>query len=601
MANSSISLTSLDFADYKNSLKKYLQSQSQFQDYNFDASNLSVILDILSYNTYLNAFYMNMIGSEMFLDTAQMRDSVVLRAKELNYLPRSFRSSTAYVNLTITNVPNNPLLVTIPAGTSFTGKAGSNSYTFSTTKSLVVQGIDGVFTASNVEISEGTSVTDTFIVQPSSNTDYQQYILSNPTIDTKSLSVLSIENNGANVIPYFLSTTLLDLLETTPVYFLQGADNSKYQIIFGDNVVGRKPLDNSVIVANYLVTNGQLPNGIAIFSPNGKIGDSSNVTVTTVAAASGGDIGEDINSIRYNAPRHYATQERAVTVNDYETLMSVTYPEIQAISVYGGEDVTPPQYGKVFVSLKLFNFDAVPDSKITEYAAFLKTRAPLTIQTQFVEPEYTYASITSNIKYNVNNTTLQPSDISAYATSAIQNYSKTHLENFKAELLYSKLVAGIDAAHPSVISNETDYYVMKKLIPSSVSIKNYQLNFAMAFDANLPPQNAIHVAGDTHALYSSQFLYNNLIVNIEDDGLGNLRIVQEQADGLHHTIVDAGVGSVDYTTGVVNINNFYTSTYFGDAIRFYAKPANKDNTTAENTIFEIPNDEIHITVEIVRQ
>ena len=600
MANSSISLTSLDFADYKNSLKTFMQSQSQFRDYNFDGSNLSTLLDLLSYNTYMNAFYLNMVGSEMFLDTAQLRDSVVLKAVELNYTPKSFRSAYAQVNIVVANVTNNPALLTIPSGTSFTGKAGSNSYTFSTNENIVVNASnDGVFYANNVDIYEGSQVIDTFVIQTNPD-NAQQFILSNPTIDTNSLKVISVENNGANVIPYFLSTTLLDIKETTPVYFLQGSDNSQYQIIFGDNVVGRKPLDNSTVVVSYLVTNGQLPNGISIFSPNGLIGGGT-ATVTTVSAAQGGDISENIESIRYNAPRYYATQERAVTTTDYETLLRVTYPEIQALSVYGGETTTPPQYGKVIISMKLYNFDIVPPYKVNEYTEFLKVRAPLTITPAFIEPEYTYASVTTNVKYNVNQTTLQPADISAFVTSAIQNYSRDNLEDFKSTLLYSKLVYAIDNAQSTIISNETDYTVMKKLIPSMQGKKNYQLNFKMAINPNLPPEGLIHKIGDEHAVQSTKFVYSGLVVSIEDDGNGNLRIVQEQNDGLHHTLVDSGVGTVDYTTGSINITNFYTSSYFGDSIRFYVMPANKDNSTNENVIFEIPNDEIKVSVQIVRQ
>ena len=600
MANSSISLTSLDFADYKNSLKTFMQSQSQFRDYNFDGSNLSTLLDLLSYNTYMNAFYLNMVGSEMFLDTAQLRDSVVLKAVELNYTPRSFRSAYAQVNIVVANVTNNPALLTIPSGTSFTGKAGSNSYIFSTNENLVINASnDGVFYANNVDIYEGSQVTDTFVIQTNPD-NAQQFILSNPTIDTNSLTVISVENNGANVIPYFLSTTLLDIKETTPVYFLQGSDNSQYQIIFGDNVVGRKPLDNSTVVVSYLVTNGQLPNGISIFSPNGLIGGGT-ATVTTVSAAQGGDISEDIESIRFNAPRYYATQERAVTTTDYETLLQVTYPEIQALSVYGGETTTPPQYGKVIISMKLYNFDIVPPYKINEYTEFLKVRAPLTITPAFIEPEYTYASVTTNVKYNVNQTTLQPADIAAFVTSAIQNYSRDNLEDFKSTLLYSKLVYAIDNAQSTIISNETDYTVMKKLIPSMQGKKNYQLNFRMPINPNLPPEGLNHKIGDEHAVQSTKFVYSGLVVSMEDDGNGNLRIVQEQNDGLHHTLVDSGVGTVDYTTGSINITNFYTSSYFGDSIRFYVMPANKDNSTSENVIFEIPNDEIKVSVQIVRQ
>ena len=600
MANSSISLTSLDFADYKNSLKTYMQSQPQFADYNFNASNLSVLLDLLSYNTYQNAYYMNMIGSEMFLDTAQLRDSVVLKAVELNYTPRSFRSSYAKINIAVANVTNNPALLTIPSGTSFTGKAGSNSYTFSTNENIVVNSSNGVFYANNVEIFEGSSVTDTFVINSSVNVDKQQFILSNPTIDTKSLKVISVENNGSDAVTYVLSTTLLDIKETTPVYFLQGSDNSQYQIILGDNVVGRKPADNSVLVASYLVTNGQLPNGISVFTSNGLL-NGGTVTVQTVSAATGGDIAEDIESIRFNAPRYYATQERAVTTTDYETLLQVTYPEIQALSVYGGETTTPPQYGKVIISMKLYNFDIVPTYKINEYTEFLKVRAPLTITPAFIEPEYTYASVTTNVKYNVNQTTLQPADISAFVTSAIQNYSRDNLEDFKSTLLYSKLVYAIDNAQATVISNETDYTVMKKLIPSMQGKKNYQLNFRMAINSNLPPAVTNHESRDEHAVQTSKFIYNGLLVNIEDDGNGNLRIVQEQSDGLHRTLVDTGVGNVNYETGTIYITNFYTSSYFGDSIRVYIMPRNKDNSTNENVIFQIPNDEIKVSVQIVRQ
>jgi hypothetical protein len=605
MANSNITLTSLDFADYKNSLKSFLQSQSQFQDYNFEGSNLSVILDLLSYNTYLNAFYMNMIGSEMFLDTAQQRDSVILRAKELNYLPRSFKSAYALVNLVITpNAQSTGILLTIPSGTSFTGKAGSNSYTFSTNQNLVLSvNSDGKFYASNIALYEGTFVTDTFIVQPIVNTNTQAFTLTNPTIDTSSLTVVSVEGNGANVVPYLQATSLLDIASTTPVYFLQGGDNSRYQIIFGDNVVGRRPPDNSAVVANYRVTNGQLPNGIATFIPNGSIGGTTNIAVTTLAAAQGGDIGESIESIKFNAPRHYATQERAVTTADYETILQLTYPEIEAISVYGGETTIPPQYGKVFVSLKLYNYNAVPQSKILEYTSFLSTRAPLTIQPVFVEPEVLYASINTTVKYNVNQTALQPADIAAFVTSAIQSYNLTNLDNFKSTLLYSRLVEGIDNAHPSIVSNQTRYQLMKKLVPSILGSKNYTINFGQALNSTLPAQSLIHPTTLAHTVRTTNFYYNGLLVHIEDDALGNLRIVQEQGDGNDHTLVSSGVGTVDYTNGIINLTNFYTPDYIGTEIRIYVDLPDdvKDSYSSGNVIYEIPNDEIKVNVQIVRQ
>ena len=595
MANTNITLTSLDFADYKNSLKTFLQSQSQFQDYNFDGSNLSVILDLLSYNTYMNAFYMNMVASEMFLDTAQQRDSVVLRAKELNYVPRSFRSSYALIDLVVANVDPSIVLLTIPSGTSFTGRAGTNNYTFSTNQTIVVQAnTDGNFYASNVAIYEGTTVTDTFTVQPASNTNVQQFTLSNPTIDTTSLSVVSIENGGANVIPYIISTSLLDLTSQSNVYFIQGADNSQYQIIFGDNVVGRRPADQSIVAATYLVTNGQLPNGISTFTPNGTLGSSSNITVYTVSPAQGGDIGEDINSIRYNAPRYFSTQERAVTTSDYETLLTVTYPEIQAISVYGGETISPPQYGKVFISLKLYNFDNIPQDKVTEYSQFLATRAPLTIIPVFIEPNYIYASVATTVKYNINQTTLQPADISTFVTSAIQTYNNQYLDNFKSTLLYSRLVEAIDVAHPSIISNQTEYSVMKKLIPTQ-NLANYTLSYNIPFNTEGQPGTTVK---------SSQFIQNGVYLTVEDIGATFNTVTQTYTGNL---IISGQpqniVGSIDFTNGIIALNNFQVDSYVGDAIRFYCRlPENvKDVTTSQNVIFEIPNDEIVVNVQTVRQ
>jgi hypothetical protein len=605
MANTSINLTSLDFNDYKNSLKTYLKSQAAFQDYNFDASNISVILDLLSYNTYLNAFYLNMIGSEMFLDTAVLRDSVVLKAKELNYTPRSFKSAYANVNLVVGNVSTSVSLITIPKGTSFTGKLGSNNYTFSTDNNLIVTGSGGVFYANNVTIKEGTFLTDTFAVQPNVNTDRQNFILSNPTIDTDSLTVTVVEDNGSTVIPYLVSSSILDVVSTSPVFYLQGSDNGKYQIVFGDNIVGRRPADNAVVIAQYRATNGQLPNGIKLFSINGTIAGSSNVKVTTATDSggvaiptSGGDVAESIESIRNNAPKFYATQNRAITVNDYTTLLQLTYPEIEAISVYGGEEALPPQYGKVFLSLKIYGLDFIPDSKVTEYTNFLLSRAPVTILPVFVEPEYTYASVSSIVKYNVNVTPATDADIASYATSAIQSYNLANLDDFKATLLYSKLVAAIDVADKSVISNETTYKLMKKLVPTIGSAVNYEINFAMPLNGYFPPQPLNHIPEDVHSILSSKFIYAGQIVTLEDDGNGNIRLIKE-VGSLHTTLLN--VGTIDYTSGLINLNGLNVDSYYGDSIRIYATALNLDNSTNRNTIFEIPNDEIFITVEAVSQ
>jgi hypothetical protein len=549
----------------------------------------------------------------MFLDTAQLRDSVVLKAKELNYVPRSFRSATANVNLTVTVDDNTVSLITIPKGTTFTGKVGSNNFTFSTDQILtvttgVLNPLDPtqiIFTQNNVPIYEGVYITDSYVVKPLANTDRQRFILSNPTIDTTSMTVTVVENNGANTIAYKLSSSILDLKQSSEVYFLQGAENNKYELVFGDNIVGRRPADGSIVLAEYRITNGQLPNGISVFTCDGTIAGSSNVVVDIVTDANGypipavgGDIGEDIESVRKNATRFYATQDRAVTTKDYESLMRITYPEIQVISVYGGEEAVPPQYGKVFLSMKIANFDAIPDSKKIEYTNFLKTRAPLTIDTIFVEPEYTYASVRTKVKYNINKAAITSQDITTYVTSTIQNYNIENLNDFKSTILYSRLVTDIDNSHPSIISNETDYLLMKKVIPSTTAIKNYVIAFNIPLDTTLFPYPRVHLSSEAHTVISSKFIYKGQTVVMEDDGQGNMRIVQAKEQD-HNTIIV--IGSVDYTKGRIVIRGFKPDSYFGDSIRFYAKSATKDNTTGQQVIFEIPDDEIFVTVETVRQ
>jgi len=596
MSTPNINLTSLDFADIKNNLKTYLRSQSIFKDYDFEGSNMSVILDVLSYNTYMNNFYLNMVGSEMFLDTAQQRDSAVLKAKELNYLPRSFRSAYANVNLKIVSNNVNKAILTIPKGTSFTGKYGSNNYTFVTDENIVVTvGANNTFYANNILLYEGAYYSDTFAVNYSQ--EPQKFVISSPRVDTTSVSVVSIENSGANVIPYQFSSTLLDLKTTSPVFFLQGTENSQYQIYFGDNTVGRKPADGAVVVAEYRIPNGELPNGINVFSPDGPIDGQQNITVTVNQAAIGGAINETTESIQYYAPLSFATQDRAVTVTDYESLLKINFPEIKAISVYGGDQLTPPQYGKVFISLAIENVDGLPDSKLQAYTDFIKPRTGVTITPVFVLPEYLYIRVTSTVKYNINKTSLSPNDITALVISKIQEFNFNNLDDFKSTLYYSNLVEAIDATDQSIVSNQTVADAFKKILPKIGVGQNITVNFNLELDNTIPPIPVTHQQGQQHAVTSSQFVFDNKTVEIEDDSQGNLRLVTVVGTE-HRTLYN--IGTVNYDTGVIQLNNLVVSSYFGDSIRIYVKPRNKDFASVTNTILSISTDEIYITSDTVR-
>ena len=488
-------------------LKTYLKSQSVFKDYDFDGSNMSVILDVLAYNTYMNNFYLNMVGSEMFLDTAQQRDSAVLKAKVLNYLPRSFRSAFANVNLTIVSNNVNKAVLTIPKGTSFTGKAGSNNYTFVTDENIVVQvGANNTFYANNILLYEGGYYTDSFNVNYSLAP--QKFVVSDPKVDTTSLSVVSIENNGANVIPYTFSSSLLDLTTNSTAFFLQGTENSQYQIFFGDNNVGRTPADGAVIVAEYRVPNGELPNGIKVFAPDAPIDGEQNISILVNQPAAGGSINETTESIQYYAPLSYATQDRAITTRDYESLLKINFPEIKAVSVYGGEEVSPPQYGKVFISVAIENVDGLPDSKKKEYQDFITPRASVSINPVFVLPDYLYGRVKSNVNYNINLTGLSTNDISTIVISAINAFNSTNLDNFKTTLYYSRLIEAIDASDNSIISNETVVDMFKKINPSLGVGQNITVQFNMPLD-NLP-HGIEYIAGLYYNCFSYIEKYNEL-------------------------------------------------------------------------------------------
>ena len=348
MANTGfLSTSDLDFSSIKNNLKTYLKNQSQFSDYDFEGSNINVLLDVLSYNTYLNAFYLNQVGSEMFLDTAQLRESVVSHAKELNYLPRSRTSAKAYVNITVTPT-GSPTTITIPKYYTLTTSVDSTTLNFHTYSDITISPVDGVYTAANVEIFEGNIVTEYFNV----SADTSSFILQSDNIDTNSIEVTVIESstNSSNSA-WQRSESLYGLGPSSNNYFLQGYADYKYQVVFGDGSLGRAPSVGNIIKVTYRDTLGDVGNGAYIFKKT-NFDNYTIINVATIAAAAEGSERESIESIKFNAPRYFTTQERGVTNTDFETLTRTRFPQLQAVSAFGGEDLVPPQYGKVAISVK---------------------------------------------------------------------------------------------------------------------------------------------------------------------------------------------------------------------------------------------------------
>jgi hypothetical protein len=403
-----------------------------------------------------------------------------------------------------------------------------------------------------------------------------------------------IEDNGATVLEYAYATSLFGLNTNSRVFFLQPAENEKYEIVFGDDVVGRKPKDGAVVVADYRVTNGELPNGAFRFVVDGPIESFSNVIITTTTAAIGGAVNESVESVRFNAPRHFTTQERAITSSDYETLLKINFPEINAISAYGGEEEVPPQYGRVFISIDISNVEGLPTTKINDYYRFIKTRSPISIEPVFKDPEFTFIDIVSKVNFDTTKTDLSTEDIKTLAISAINNYNSTNLNSFKKTLRYSRLLDAIDGAHPSIISNETSVRAIKIIRPVLDTPQNITIKFDLPLENNVYQASfSRHLAVVRQTIASSPFVYQGRICSIEDNGDGVLKLIS--SDALFDNVIQ-DIGTVDYDSGLVQLTGFKVNQYnIGEGIKIYARPRSNDIYSTKNTILNIKTEDLNIT------
>lgn len=596
MANGSINLVNLDFESLKQSFKTHLSSQTAFRDYDLNGSNISVLMDLLAYNTYINTFYMNMVASEMFLDTAQLRNSVVSHAKQLNYTPRSFRSAAATVNLSITPTAG-VTAVTIPRGTSLTSKVGSNTYTFTVDDNIVLtSSSNGSYVANNVTIYEGALVTDTFIY--SSTADQQRFVLSNPTIDTTSIRVYVTENNASVIRTYVQANTYIGAGPTSEIFFVQAAENDLYEVVFGNGTQGRMPAHGAAISVVYRVCNGELPNGCYIFSADDSIDGHANVRVTTVSTATGGSVHENTESIRKNAPRYFQTQERAITAKDYQTILQLAYPEIASIYVFGGEEATPPRYGKVMISLDLADSAGVSEGRKAEYERYLRERSPITIDPVFIEPEFLNVIVNCNVTYNLNTLTVSETDLRSAVQTNLRVFNEQNLNDFNTTLRYSKLVQFVDGVNASIVSNDTELIVYKDLNP--VLNSDAPLAVELVNPLEIINSSVASVEFYKHSVWSTYFTYRGTPkCRLEDDGAGNLNIVVIPAGGVdyEHQFVTT-VGTVNYETGKIDIaSGLYINAYEGSSIKVKGRTRSRDIVALQNNIIRIKDSDIFVTME----
>lgn len=595
-SNNSLILTNLDFDQYKNNLINYLKSQSEFQDYNYSDSSLNVLLDILSLNTFQNGFYLNMVASEMFMDSALLRTSVISQAKLVNYVPRSARSASTTVNLTFSANTN---VVTIPVGTSFTTLVGPNLLTFVTATETVYLSSNNYYNVQGLEIYEGKMTNEQYVVNYE-NTE-QRFKISDPTIDTRSLTVTVIEDNNGTSLNYTQASTTLDQYENSQIYFLQATEDNSYELIFGDGIIGRRPKDGAVIQIRYRVTSALLGNGASKFTLDTEFANFvTTPTVTSNGLSAGGNSAESIDSIKFYAPRFFQIQERAINVNDYEIILQQKFPEIQAIAAYGGEELSPPQYGKVMIAVDIADVDGLPQSKIIEYTNYIKPRSPLSIDPVFVEPDYLYYSVNSIVNYDITATNLAEEQIQSAVVNEIINYNTTNFNDFKSNFWYSKFVAAIDdITNTAIFSNDTDITVYKKIYPKIGVSQNITVNFNIELTTKGGILGTQYDVNDLVAIQSSSFVFNGSSVFISDNNNGTLRLVK--TEGEKNIVILPNIGSVDYTTGSISLVNFRFDSYgLGqNSIDIFAIPASKDFSTSQNVILTLEPSQIFVTVNAI--
>jgi len=431
-------------------------------------------------------------------------------------------------------------------------------------------------------------------------TTNQRFKLTNKNVDTRSIAVSVYEDGSQTGDLYKVTNSLLDLTEQSKVFFLQTSETGNYEIYFGDNILGRQPKLNSTILIDYRISNGLAGNGARSFScdfdPTRSNELADTPLVETIEASKNGAEAEDNESIRYYAPRAFQVQERTVTPTDYEIVLKTEFPEINAVSVYGGEEVSPPRFGKVFVAIDISDVEGLPESKKTSYYNFLKRRAPLSIDAIIVEPEKLYLSISSLVRYNLNITTNSVNRIKTLATAAILDYNATYLNDFASTLRISQLSRYIDDSDMSIVSNQTVANIYKRWNPPTNSLLSTVIELDTPLIDNLPSQSAIYSGLDQKTVYSSFFKYNGEVCKLEDDGNGMLRIVKFASD---ERITIKETGSVDYATGRVTINNITINEYDGDAIKIYGVPADKDISAKRNIIMKLDPSEINVSVEAI--
>ena len=590
-----LNISELDFEAVKSQFKDYLQSQTQFKDYNFDGSNMSVLLDVLSYNTFQNNFYSNMAINEMFLDSAVLRNSIVSHAKELNYLPRSRRSAKAVVTVTFTDTTATGQSITIPQYSPFTTIHNGENFEFVTDQTYIAKKTaPNTFVAENVDIFEGQMLAsferEGFFVDEDG---ILRVVLSNENADTESIAVFVDAEATENENVFLRKNDIFGVGATDKVFYIEPYYDGRYTIYFGNNVFGFQPAEFEDIRVRYRITSGTEGNGAKTFSMATNFGSAA---VTTTQIAAGGAERESIESIRYFAPKSLQIQERAVTTSDYEILLKTQFPEIKAVAAYGGEDLDPPQFGKVAISVYLGQGqESLSNTLSNTYIQYLKERSPLAIEPIFVATKFMYGCAVVDLYYNPKLTRKSAGDIETLARTAIAEYNTQYLDDFNTQLRVSVLSAAIDNIDVSITSNDISVMPYIEFSPALNVATNPSFKFVAKLVKPYPFDEDKGFETYKPAIKSGVFSFNGSNVYIQDDGVGNIQIIT--SDVANPKVVKPSIGTVNYDTGEVNLVGFITDGYVGSGIKIMASTVKNDITAPNGRIFTM--NDIDVTINLI--
>ncbi len=596
MANGKISVSELDFNLIKTNLKTFLQSQTAFQDYDFEGSGLSVLLDVLSYNTHYMGFLANMATNELYLDSADIRNNIVSLAKMLGYTPNSPRAPRASINIVVNN--GSGTSITMSKGTTFSTTIEETSYQYINNEDITSIPKDGVYTFSDVTLYEGTLVRFKYTVD-STDVD-QKFIIPTPNADTSTLKV-SVQNSATDSSSsnFTLAGGYTGVDSISKVYFIQEGTDGRYEIYFGDGVTGFKLSDGNVITLEYIVTNKEASNGANVFSLQGDVGGFTDVSISTNSNAQGGAEAETDDSIKFNAPLNFAAQDRAVTTTDYETLVKQIYPNALSVSSWGGEDDETPRYGIVKIAIKAASGSTLTDQTKLDIVNGLKPYNVASVKPEIIDPQTTSVLLTSNVRFDEKSTTKSATTLKSEIINFISNYNTSTLQKFDSVFRYSKLSSLIDNTDSSILSNITTVKIRKSFIPTLGSSAAYNIYFRNA----LYNPHSGHNSTGGGILSSTGFKVtgSNFEMFLDEDGLGNVRRYY-LVSGVK-TYANNTQGTIDYASGQITLNSLNIasiSNIRGAAstiLEITVQPSSNDVIPVRDQIVEIDVANSLITVE----